>query len=183
MKLMKLLRVIYIATAVFLLSSGSVVAHFGMVIPSDNMVMQDDERSVSLSLSFSHPFEGIGMPLEKPNRFFVSKDGKNIDLKDSLAPLKVMGHDAWQAKFDIRRPGAYLFVMEPVPFWEPAEDCFIVHYISPFHINILESYLLIYFYHYHLILYYLLLLHKYCLLYIAFFYLSELLNQFYCYLD
>jgi len=27
-----------------------------------------------------------------------------------------------------KRPGVYAFFMEPNPYWEPAEDCFIVHY-------------------------------------------------------
>lgn len=99
-----------------------------MVIPSDNMVMQGDDRSIDLELSFSHPFEIIGMPLAKPNRFFVSKDGRQTDLTDKLTPITIMEKGAWKAGFDIQRPGAYLFVMEPVPYFEPAEDCFIVHY-------------------------------------------------------
>ena len=28
----------------------------------------------------------------------------------------------------MKKPGAYQFVMEPKPYWEPAEDCFIIHY-------------------------------------------------------
>ena len=38
--------------------NGSASGHFGMMIPSDNMVMQKDNRSVTLQLSFSHPMEG-----------------------------------------------------------------------------------------------------------------------------
>lgn len=103
-------------------------AHFGMVIPSDNMVAQDDRRTVSLALSFSHPFEGVGMELVKPKAFFMVKDGDTTDLMERLAPLKIMGHPGFTADVKIRRPGARSFVMEPVPYWEPAEDCFIVHY-------------------------------------------------------
>ena len=33
------------------------LAHFGMVIPSDTMVMQEDNRTIEVTLSFSHPFE------------------------------------------------------------------------------------------------------------------------------
>ena len=47
-------------------------AHFGMVIPSDTMVMQDDERKVDVTLSFSHPFETVGMELLKPKVFDVT---------------------------------------------------------------------------------------------------------------
>ena len=54
-----------------------VYAHFGMVIPSANMVAPDS-RKVSLSLSFSHPFEMIGMDLAKPKAFFMvtQQDGE-----------------------------------------------------------------------------------------------------------
>lgn len=103
-------------------------AHFGMVIPSDSMVMPEEERSVDLQLSFSHPFEMIGMELEKPKSFAVVKDGETTDLLASLKSAPVMGHTAWTGHFPIQRPGAYAFVMEPTPYWEPAEDCFIVHY-------------------------------------------------------
>ena len=42
---------------------GTAGAHFGMVIPSDNMVMQADDRTIALEMSFSHPMEMVGMPL------------------------------------------------------------------------------------------------------------------------
>ncbi len=43
-------------------------AHYGMVIPSDSMVMQKEKKRVDLNLSFSHPFELIGMKLVKPKQ-------------------------------------------------------------------------------------------------------------------
>ena len=39
-----------------------------------------------------------------------------------------MNHKAWTLKYKINRPSVYAFYMEPKPYWEPAEDCFIVHY-------------------------------------------------------
>jgi cobalt/nickel transport protein len=103
-------------------------AHFGMVIPSDAMVMQEDGRNVHLQLSFSHPFEVIGMELAKPKVFSVLANGKKEDLLGTLKPVKVMGQTAWQAAYGIKRPGIYMFYMEPRPYWEPAEDVFIIHY-------------------------------------------------------
>jgi len=108
--------------------SASVWAHFGMVIPSDSMVMQEDNRSVRLQLSFSHPFEMIGMGLVKPTTFGVVANGKKQDLGGSLKPIEVMDHPAWQADYAIKRPGVYVFYMEPQPYWEPSEDLFIIHY-------------------------------------------------------
>ncbi|UCD87218.1 MAG: DUF4198 domain-containing protein, partial [Desulfobacterales bacterium] len=41
-------------------------AHFGMVIPSDQMVMQGEITDVTVDLLFWHPFEDIAMELVKP---------------------------------------------------------------------------------------------------------------------
>ncbi|MBI9084581.1 MAG: DUF4198 domain-containing protein [Desulfobacterales bacterium] len=105
-----------------------VLAHFGMVIPSDNMVMQGDNKTVTLQVSFSHPMEGVGMDLAPPKAFGVNVAGKNQTLLGLLKPFKVMGRGAWQAAYPIKRPGVYAFYLEPTPYWEPAEDCFIIHY-------------------------------------------------------
>lgn len=110
------------------LCSTPAVAHFGMIIPSDDMVMPDDPRTLTLTLSFSHPFEGVGMILEKPKAFSVISGGDATDLLSSLTAAKVMDQPAWTASFPVQRPGVYRFVVEPVPYWEPAEDVFIVHY-------------------------------------------------------
>lgn len=117
-----------IVLGMFLLLADLSFAHFGMVIPSDNMVMQEDSKKVDLVLSFSHPFEMVGMPLDMPGEFFVMADGKKENLKPALKEAKVMDHKAWALGYTVKKPGAYTFVMEPVPYWEPAEDCFIIHY-------------------------------------------------------
>ena len=107
---------------------GTAFAHFGMVVPSDSMVMQGESKVVRVTLSFSHPFEGHGMELLKPKMFGVVAKGKKTDLLGALKKTKVMDHTAWETKYTIKRPGVYVFYMEPRPYWEPAEDCFIVHY-------------------------------------------------------
>ena len=101
--------------------------HFGMVIPDKSHVSPDD-RTLRLSLSFSHPFEGIGMPLVKPAAFYVVKDNEKTALTSSLQQATVMDHPAWTVDFAVKRPGVYQFVMEPVPYWEPTEDASIIHY-------------------------------------------------------
>ena len=113
------------ATALFLQPAS---AHFGMLIPSANMVMPADNRTITLQLSFSHPFEMIGMALVKPKKFTVIASGKRADLLDRLQPTQVMDQSGWEASYRIKRPGAYLFCMQPQPYWEPAEDVFIIHY-------------------------------------------------------
>jgi cobalt/nickel transport protein len=92
------------------------------------MVMQGEGKVVRVILSFSHPFECQGMDLVKPRLFGVVANGKKTDLLETLKKTKVMGHTAWKTEYAVKRPGVYLFYMEPKPYLEPAEDCFIVHY-------------------------------------------------------
>ena len=108
--------------------SGQAQAHFGMIIPSDSMIGQQDGNVLRLTLSFSHPFEGIGMEMVKPKAFGAVIAGKNQNLIGSLQQTQLMGQSAWTALFPIKRPGLYVFYMEPEPYWEPAEDAFIIHY-------------------------------------------------------
>ncbi len=105
----------------------SALAHFGMLIPDKNIVTQEN-RTAGLTLSFSHPFAGIGMDMAKPARFFVDLDGRKTDLAATLKPATVMDHKAWQTSYRFKRPGVYIFGVEPQPYWEPAEDTFIIHY-------------------------------------------------------
>lgn len=124
----RVVNLVGVVVAMVLFSYGVSLAHFGMVIPSDNMVMQDDKRKIELTLSFSHPLEYIGMLLVAPKDFFVVMDGKKQNLLSGLKETKVMDHLAWASEYHVKRPGTHTFVMEPQPYWEPAEDCFIVHY-------------------------------------------------------
>jgi len=111
-----------------LIIPGQTFAHFGMVIPSDSMIMQEDNRTVTLMVSFSHPFEGIGMELVKPHVFGVLANGEKQNLLSNLKKIQIMGHTAWKLDYNVKRPGVFMFYMEPTPYWEPAEDCFIIHY-------------------------------------------------------
>lgn len=117
--------------AVSLLSSflmlSSANAHFGMVIP-DQPIISQDNKNAELTLSFSHPFENHTMDLEKPKQFFVAVGGEKQDLLTTLEKIDLLGHSAWKSSFSFARPGVYQFVMEPQPYWEPSEDLSIIHY-------------------------------------------------------
>ncbi len=125
---MKQLIRIGMVAALFFTLTGQALGHFGMLIPSDTMVMQDDKRSVKLQLSFSHPMEMVGMELVKPKVFNLVTTDHKLDLRDELKSTRVMDHPAWHLDYQIKRPGTYVFYMEPQPYWEPAEDVFIIHY-------------------------------------------------------
>ena len=120
-------RILLAANLACLLFTVSVQAHFGMVIPSQNTIDQS-RKNLDLTLSFSHPFEGIGMELSKPQKFYLVHEGDKTDLMPTIAQTRVMDHLAWKAEANIKRPGVYHFVMEPQPYWEAAEDLHIIHY-------------------------------------------------------
>ncbi|NIM02975.1 DUF4198 domain-containing protein [bacterium] len=118
-----------IFTILFLIGNfGILGAHFGMVIPSDDMVTKADNKNITLKVMFIHPMEGHYMSMEKPARFGVMAMGKREDLLATLKEKKVKGFSTWETTYKIKRPGDHIFYVEPKPYWEPAEDCFIVHY-------------------------------------------------------
>lgn len=129
---MNMKRSIAILTAVILIAAAPARAHFGMVIPSTPVVEGGGDRTVTVELSFSHPMERVGMPLAKPAKVAVVTDGKSTDAGERLQATKVFGHDAWTFDFTPARPGVYALVMEPEPYWEPAEDCHIIHYTKTY---------------------------------------------------
>jgi cobalt/nickel transport protein len=110
-----------------LVAAGPVLAHFGMLIPSQATVSKADPKRVDLQVSFSHPFEMVGMDMVKPKAFGVLAGGSKEDLLGTLKPATVMGKAAWSGQYPLKKPGVYTFFMEPEPYWEPAEDAFIVH--------------------------------------------------------
>lgn len=123
-----LLTLFLIAILLVTFGASSSHAHFGMIIPSDSMISPKESRDIQLLLSFSHPFEQVGMALSRPKAFKVFIGEKKISLLKQLRQVQSLGQTAWQAEYRIQRPGTYTFIMEPQPYWEPAEDCFIIHY-------------------------------------------------------
>ncbi|MBW1918257.1 MAG: DUF4198 domain-containing protein [Deltaproteobacteria bacterium] len=107
-------------------------AHFGVVLPSPALVVQGDGQTVKVQLSFCHPFEQEGMNLARPQVFGVMIEGKKTDLLKSLKETKIFDHQAWKASYALKKPGVYTFYMEPQPYWEPAEDKYIIHYTKAY---------------------------------------------------
>ncbi|WP_461210160.1 DUF4198 domain-containing protein [Desulfocurvus sp. DL9XJH121] len=117
----------FLSLALFLMLGATASAHFGMAIPADSAASME-KKSTHVDFSFSHPCAGVGMELVKPKQLGVFFDGKATDLLPKAAKTKVMDHTAWTVNYAFKRPGVYTFFMEPVPYWEPAEDCSIIHY-------------------------------------------------------
>ncbi len=103
-------------------------AHFGMIIPSDDLITQEDPKNITLSVRFAHPFEGHLMNMLKPKHFGVFIRGKHFDLLNTLKEKKIDGYTSWETNYEIKKAGDHIFYVEPEPYWEPAEEIFIIHY-------------------------------------------------------
>ena len=103
-------------------------AHFGMIIPSDDIVGKEDKKVITLTIKFIHPFEGDYMNMEMPKAFGVMVGGAKQDLLKTLQKKDVKNFTTWGTSYQIKSPGDYAFYVEPAPYWEPAEESFIVHY-------------------------------------------------------
>jgi cobalt/nickel transport protein len=121
-------RMTALAAGMVFMISGSAFGHFGMVIPSKATVSKADPKTLEIQISFSHPMEMAGMDMTKPKAFGVMAGTSKEDLLGTLKPVQVMGKAAWSSQYPIKKPGIYAFYMEPEPYWEPAEDSYIVHY-------------------------------------------------------
>jgi len=103
--------------------------HFQMILPNNNIVEDQKMATVGLELIFCHPFEQTFMNMAKPVQFGVMINGeKKEDLLSTLIEKKMDGFTAWNAGYKLKQPGDYVFYVEPTPYWEPAEEKFIVHY-------------------------------------------------------
>ncbi len=103
-------------------------AHFAMIIPSADVVGADSKKDISLDILFTHPFEGGPlMQMDKPEKFGVVVNGKATDLLGSLKEKKEKDLSRWEATYSVKKPADYAFFILPKPYWEPAEDKFIVH--------------------------------------------------------
>ena len=125
---LKIIMVLFFVTVFLFVLISVASAHFGMIIPSDDMITKDDSKNITLKIQFIHPMEGDYMNMAKPAQFGVMIQGKEIDLLDKLQEITIKDCTVWEANYQIKRPGDYIFFVKPQPYWEPAEDCFIIHY-------------------------------------------------------
>lgn len=117
------------AIFVLLIGTSLLYGHFQMIVPSANIVEEQKYSSIALELLFCHPFEGTMMNMVKPVQFGVFINGeKKEDLITTIKENKIDGFSTWKTDYRLKQPGDYVFYLEPAPYWEPAEEKFIVHY-------------------------------------------------------
>lgn len=103
-------------------------AHFMVALPSDALVQRGESNDLSLSVSFSHPFEQRRLDMAFPERVGVLAHGERADLSAALETVRVDETRSYRLEYRLSGPGDYVFYIEPTPYWEPAEDRFIAHY-------------------------------------------------------
>lgn len=102
-------------------------AHFGTILPDKSMIMQGDKPELEVILAFTHPTEQKGMDLVRPKKFGVVSGKTNTDLTNTLQETQVLEKQAWKGVYTVKKPGIYAFYFDPQPYWEPAEEKYIIH--------------------------------------------------------
>ena len=118
----------FVALVLLFFLAAPARAHFGMVIPSSATVTDKNRSDLTLDIAFAHPMAQKGMDMARPKVFTVTVDGKTENMGNRLKPSTIMGHKTWTAAYTPPKPGVYQFAVEPEPYFEPAEDCYIIHY-------------------------------------------------------
>lgn len=103
--------------------------HFQVLLPGNDIIEDPANTTVTIDCIFCHPFGGELMNMAYPSVFGVMiKGGGKEDLLATLLESKIDGFSAWRTKYTIKQPGDHVFYIVPSPYWEPAEEKFIVHY-------------------------------------------------------
>ena len=115
--------------ALFLLLAMPLTGHFQLLVPSSDIVEDQANSMIAIDVRFCHPFEGEMMHMAFPSKFGVMINGdKKVDLLNTLSEDNAEGFSAWRSDYKIKQPGDHVFYVVPEPYWEPAEQAFIVHY-------------------------------------------------------
>ena len=125
---MKILASVLMVFVMLFTVSASALAHFGMLLAEPPYVELMDKNQAALQLRFWHPRENQGMNMVKPEAFGVWHNGAKQDLLPTLKVANEQGWEYWQSGYTFSAPSDYIFYYTPVPYWEPAENRFIVHH-------------------------------------------------------
>ena len=107
--------------------ASSLFAHFQTVMTDQSVIEQGNSPKVMVQYEFTHPFEQNRMNMEKPKEAGVFYEGKKISLLPTLQEVKHDKLSSWKSEYTIKEPGVYQFYVDPVPYFEAAEDKFIRH--------------------------------------------------------
>ena len=108
--------------------SLSVHAHFQLLYTPELLRAKGGE--VNFKLPFTHPAaSGHVMSINKPQAFYMLKKGKKTDLIETVSGMEwtssVDTGQAYQADVKLRGLGDHVFILQPSPYFEVAEDIYI----------------------------------------------------------
>lgn len=109
-----------------LFCATSLLAHFQTVM-TDQSVVEQKNPKVLIQYEFTHPFEQQSMNMQKPKEAGVFFEGKKTSLLSNLQSVEKNKMTTWKSEYTIKEPGVYQFYVDPMPYFEPAEDKFIRH--------------------------------------------------------
>lgn len=122
-----MLKALFVGLVGLCVTAPAASAHFLEIIPSADVLPSGGP--VQLDLVFTHPMaRGPVMELSRPKRVAAKIAGKTVDLSGALKERKVDGKTGWSLTHDLKEPGAAVYFVEPQPYWEQAEQKFIIHY-------------------------------------------------------
>lgn len=110
-------------------------AHFQMAYTPD--AVAEPGQTLDLKLVFTHPFAaGHTMDMDTPQAFFVEHKGRRTDLSDRMETItwKSLTNKgiAYEAVYQVRSMGDYVFCLEPAPYYEENEDCYIQQFTKSY---------------------------------------------------
>lgn len=104
-------------------------AHFQEIIPSPALITAQTTRDLNIALTFTHPMDnGPVMPMARPDRVGVLRNGAITDLTDRLTATERQGAAAFDLTYTVDAPGDLIFFISPAPYWDPSEGRLIVHH-------------------------------------------------------
>ena len=112
-----------------LLAVMPLAGHFQVILPSEDIVVNQVKSTISVECRFCHPFEGEILNMAYPAEFgVVIRSDNKMDLRMTLSEYSIEGLSAWRTDYKLNQPGDHVFYVVPEPYWEPAERVFIIHY-------------------------------------------------------
>ena len=111
------------AAAVLCGAPVAVDAHFLELMPSAPSVQTEDPATLSVAIAFGRSW----LDMAPPRAVTLHGPEGPSDLSESLEPVTGAPTRSYTVDLVIDRPGDYTLVVEPEPYWEPAEDSYLVH--------------------------------------------------------
>ena len=102
-------------------------AHFLELMPAAPSVQPGEPEGVSVAIAFGHPFEREWLDMAPPAAVTLHGPEGRADLGRSVVQVTDDPARSYSVEVPLGRPGDYTLVVEPEPYWEPAEDSYLIH--------------------------------------------------------